>query len=258
MRIVKTLISFVVASNAFGQTDPDSAIAVPMILLTEVSSGGAPQGKEIAFMVTQDVTSADNSIVIPRGAIAYGKVVWSRSAGAISKFLNEPARLAVAIDRTVTADGKTIHLQATNSKEGKPLQFTGENTRVDVASDELKKILADESSKKALQQMLEVFSGSDMGSAGIVAGLAKRLNLSSMFQLAEARSLGDLVSVFKGIAAGQIARVGVGEAGLVIGAITELAGLRRSVGNLISGLFKGRNIRAFPGTPVVAYVRRDP
>lgn len=255
MRIVQTLISFVFAANAFAQTDPDSAIAVPMILLTEISSGGAPQGKEIAFMVTQDVTSAGNSIVIPRGAIAYGKVVWSRSAGAISKFLNEPARLAVTIDRTVTADGKTIQLQATNSKDAKPLQFTGENTNTEAASDELKKILADETSKKALQQMLDVFSGEDMGDAGIVAGLAKRLNLTSMFQLAEARSLGDLVSVFKGVAGGQLTRVTVGQAGLVVSAITELAGLRRSVGGLISGLFKGRNIRAFPGTPVVAYIR---
>jgi hypothetical protein len=40
----------------------------------------------------------------------------------------------------------------------------------------------------------------------------------------------------------------------VIDAISELAGLRKSVGDRISGLFKGRNIKAYPGTPVTAYV----
>ena len=104
--------------------------------------------------------------------------------------------------------------------------------------------------------MLGGLIGDEMGSDDVVSALAARLNLSGLKQLADARSLGDLVGVFKGIAVGQVTRVASGHVLTVIDAVSELAGLRRSVGNRISGLFKGRNIRAFPGTPVTAFIIR--
>jgi hypothetical protein len=198
--------------------------------------------------------SDDNRVLVPRGAVAYGRVAWSRAAGAVSKFLNEPARLAISIDRTVSTDGKTVYLRATNTKDNEPFHFTGENTGVERASEELEKVLADETSKKALEEMLGGLSGKDMGSSDIIAALAGRLNLNATKQLAEANSLKDLVGVLKGIAAGQVTRVATGHALLIIDSIGELAGIRKSVGDRISGLFKGRNIKAFPGTPVTAYV----
>jgi hypothetical protein len=253
-RCAALLVLFCLACESMPQAEIKAGTEVPLILLTELSSGGSEQGKEVAFMVTKDVMSEDNRVLIPRGAIAYGRVAWSRSAGAVSKFLNEPARLAVSIDRTVASDGKTVYLQATKSPDHDPLHFTGENTGVERASDELEKILADEASKKALAAMLEGLSGKDMGSSDIIAALASKLNLSAMKQLADANSLNDLAYVLKGIAQGQVTRVATGHALLVIDAISELAGIRKSVGDRISGLFKGRNIKAFPGTPVTAYV----
>lgn len=243
------------ACNSLPQVKVDEGTEVPLILLTELSSGGSEKGKDVAFMVSADVVSSDNRVLIPKGAIAYGKVEWSRAAGAISKFLNEPARLAVTIDRTVAVDGKTVMLKATKNNE--PFHFTGDNTGIDRASDELEKILADEETKKSLQKMLEGLSGADMGDSKIISMLAERLNLGSMRKLADTNSLNDLIGALKGIAAGEIARVATGQATLVIEAIAELAGIRKTVGDRISGLFKGRNIKAFPGTPVTAYVAKE-
>jgi hypothetical protein len=135
--------------------------------------------------------------------------------------------------------------------------FTGDNTGFERASDELEKILADEASKKSLQQMLEGLAGIDMGDSKIVTMLAERLNLGSMKKLAETNSLNDLVGALKGIAAGELTRIATGQTTLVIEAIAELAGIRKTVGDRISGLFKGRNIKAFPGTPVTAYVAKE-
>ena len=253
-RTAALLLLACLACESLPQAEIKVGTEVPLILLTELSSGGSDHGAEVAFMVSKDVISDDNRVLIPRGAIAYGRVAWSRAAGAISKFLNEPARLSVSIDRTVSVDGKTVYLKATNTKDNEPLHFTGENTGIERASDELEKILADEASKKALENMLGGLAGKDMGSNDIIAALAARLNLSATKQLAEANSLKDLVGVLKGIAAGQVTRVATGHAILVIDSIGELAGIRKSVGDRISGLFKGRNIKAFPGTPVTAYV----
>lgn len=258
--IKKLLAASMIAAVCVNSSAQDAPVAadveVPLILLTELSSGGTGKGSKVAFMVTQDVHSSDGTLVIPRGAIAYGTVTWSRSAGMISKFLNEPARLAVAIESTVSADGKVVPLQFNKSDAKEALRFTGANTGIERASEELEKVLADAEAKKALANMLEGLLGKQMGSDDIVAILAARLQLSSLKQMAEARSLGDIIGVFKGIATGEITRIATAHTGLVVDAISELTGLRRSVGDRISGLFKGRNIRAYPGTPVKAYIRR--
>src|SRR5688500_6199471 len=103
----------------------DSGTEVKLILMQQLSAGGSKEGEEVAFMVTEDVTRSGR-ILIPRGAIAYGRVNWSRSAGALSKITNEPARLAVTIDRTTSIDKRTVMLQAT--EDGEPFHFSGKNT----------------------------------------------------------------------------------------------------------------------------------
>ena len=228
---------------------------VPLLLLTELSSGGSGEGQRVAFMVTKDVTGADAAVIVPKGSIAYGKVVWSRSAGAISKFLNEPARLAISIDSTSAADGSPIALVASGADEKGVFHLTGGNTGIERASNAIEEVLADPDAKKALEVMLGGLIGNEMGGNDVVKLLANRLSLSSIAKLVDANSLGDLVGAFKSIASGELKRIGSAHAGLVIEAIAELSGLRKSVGDRISGLFKGRNIRAFPGTPVVAYIK---
>lgn len=253
-----SLLSLVVlaclACNSLPRVEVPAGTEVPLILLTEISSGGSAQGMEVAFMVSDDVMSPDKRVLIPKGAIAYGRVSWSRVAGAVSQFLNEPARLAVTIDRTVSIDGKTVLLEATKSKDGEPFHFTRENTETSRANEQLERVLSDNEAKKALEKMLNGLLGEEMGDADKVSDLAEKLNLRSTKKLADEQSLGDLEGVLKSINAGDVARIATGHASLVIEAIAELAGVKKTVGDRISGLFKGRNIKAFPGTPVTAYV----
>lgn len=225
-----------------------------LMLLTELASGEAKLGEEVALLVTENVTSVDNRILIPRGAVAYGRVAWSRSAGALSKFVNEPARLAINIDRTTGIDGKTVFLRAMKTDDGEPFHFTGANTGTVRASEALTKYLNDPEAKKEVEALLSGLKGGEMGSAESVAKIAEDLKLKSTEQLAKQHSLKDLEYTIGRISAGDLTRVATGDPTVVIQAITELAGLRFAVGDRISGIFKGRNIRAYPGTVLSAYV----
>ncbi|MDQ2986366.1 MAG: hypothetical protein M3R13_06540 [Armatimonadota bacterium] len=225
-----------------------------LMLLTELASGEAKLGEEIALLVTENVTSIDNRILIPRGAVAYGRVAWSRSAGALSKFVNEPARLAINIDRTTGIDGKTVFLRAKKVEDGEPFHLTGSNTGTIRASAALTKYLEDPEARKAIESLLSGLKGGEMGSSESIAKIAEDLELKSTEQLAKQHSLKDLEYTIGRISTGDLTRVATGDPTVVIEAITELAGLRFAVGDRISGIFKGRNIRAYPGTPLRAYV----
>ena len=252
----KFLLAFVVLAGCSAQPPPPARLVegteVPLMLLTELSAGGSEEGTEVAFMVTKDVKAPDDRVLIPRGAIAYGRVSWSRSAGALSKVVNEPPRLAVSIDRTTAIDDQTIYLQATAT--GEPYHFSGKNTGARRASEGLAAALDDKSTRKALEQLLGAFEGKRMGDEEIVEGLARKLDLKNTEQLAEGRSVRELEKILEGVADGSVTRVTGAQTTLLIDTITELAGLRVNVGDRIAGIFKGSTIRAYPGTPVTASV----
>ena len=229
-------------------------VEVPLLLLTELSSGGSEEGKRVAFLVTADVAGADGKVIVPKGAVAYGKVVWSRASGAISKFLNEPARLAINLETVAGVEDKPLALTPVGADAKGVLHLNDENTGIQRASEAVEEVLADPDSKKALEAMLGGLIGKEMGANDVVALLAKRLSLTNIAKLIEVNSLSDLVGTFKSIAAGEITRIGTAHTGIVLEAITELTGLRKSVGDRIAGLFKGRNIRAYPGTPIKATI----
>lgn len=225
---------------------------VPLILMTELASGGSRQGEEVVFLVTADVLGSDGKVAIRRGTLAFGRVAWSRSAGALSQFVNEPARLAVSVDRAEAIDGQVVYLRATETED--PFHFTRENTAVLKRTNAVDKALADPDTKAAIEKLLKGLEGENMGTPSAVADLAEALGMQETKRLADSRTLNDLEQALKGISAGDIARVAAGDTSLVVSAITEIAGLRQVVGDRIGGLFKGRNIRAFPGTPLTAYV----
>ena len=97
-------------------------------------------------MVTRDVKATDDRVLIPRGAIAYGRVSWSRSAGALSKVVNEPPRLAVSIDRTTAIDDQSVYLRATAT--GEPHHYSGKNTGTRSATEGLAAALNDKDIKQ--------------------------------------------------------------------------------------------------------------
>lgn len=225
---------------------------VPLILLQELSAGASKVGTEVALMVTEDITSPDGRILIPRGAIAYGRVNWSRSAGALSKVVNEPPRLAVTVDRTVSIDNKTVMLQA--SQSGDPFQFTGKNSGAKNATEGLTKALEDDATRAKLETLFGAFEGKPMGDQRVVRELATELNLKNIETMARGHSIREIEGVMRSIAEGEATRIVGGQTTLLIDTIAELAGLRIDVGDRISGIFRGNTIHAYPGTPVTAYV----
>jgi hypothetical protein len=224
---------------------------VELILMQQLSAGGSKEGEEVAFMVTEDVAS-NGHVLIPRGAIAYGRVNWSRSAGALSKITNEPPRLAVTIDRTTSIDKRTVMLQA--NEDGEPFHFSGKNTSPSQASAMLDQTLQDEQTKQQVERLFKAFEGGSIGDERVVRELAEKLGLESTEKMARDHSIKDIESVFNQILQGEATRVVGGETTLLIDTIAEIAGLRFSVGDRIAGIFRGPTIHAYPGTPVTAYV----
>jgi hypothetical protein len=250
MRKLSLIGAALLTAAAFAQSNNE----VSLLLLTELSAGGSPEGKRVALLVTEDFT-APNGTNVPKGSIAYRKVHWSRSAGALSGLFNEPARLAIKLDSVAGMDGNPVALVPVGADKEGVFHFHGGNTGIERASDAIEEVLNDAGAKEALEVMLGGLLGKEMGSNEVVALLAKRLSLANIAKLVEVNSLGDLVGTFKSIAAGEITRIGTAHAGIVIEAVTELTGLRKSVGDRIAGLFRGRTIRAYPGTPVRAIVK---
>lgn len=73
-------------------------------------SGRARLGETVAFEVVSDVRAADGqSVLLPKGALAFGTVAESRGAGAFGK----PGRLRVACDYVLLADNTRVPLRPT-------------------------------------------------------------------------------------------------------------------------------------------------
>lgn len=249
MRKLSLIAAALLTTAAFAQSKNE----ISLLLLTELSAGGSSEGKRVAFLVTEEFKAGEKTV--PKGSVAYGKVHWSRSAGALSGLFNEPARLAIKLDSVASSDGGAIALVPVGADKNGVFHFHGGNTGIERASDAIEEVLNDATAKEALEVMLGGLIGKEMGSNEVVALLAKRLSLPNIGKLIEVNSLGDLVSTFQSIAAGEITRIGTAHAGIVVEAIAELTGLRKSVGNRIAGLFRGQTIRAYPGTPIKAIVK---
>ena len=253
MRFAPLLLVLLIACSAETPTATlEAGTEIPLILMQQLSAGGSKEGEEIAFMVTEDIKSFDNRILIPRGAIAYGRVNWSRSAGALSKITNEPPRLAVTIDRVTSIDNRTVMLQATEA--GEPFHFSGKNTSPRSATDMLDRSLKDEQTRSQIESLLAAFEGKSMGDDRVIREIAEKLGLQQTEKMARGHSIKDLEGIIQQVLDGRATRIVGGETTLIIDTIAELAGLRFSVGDRIAGVFRGPTIHAYPGTPVTAYV----
>jgi hypothetical protein len=253
MRLAPLLFVLLIACSAEIPTATlESNTEVPLMLMQQLSAGGSKEGEEIAFMVTEDIKSSGNKVLIPRGAIAYGRVNWSRSAGALSKITNEPPRLAVTIDRTTSIDNRTVMLKATES--GEPLHFSGKNTSPRSASDMLDRSLKDEQTKAEIERLFAAFEGKSMGDDRVIREIAEKLGLEQTEKMARNHSIKDVEGIIRQVLDGNATRIVGGQTTLIIDTVAELAGLRFNVGDRIAGLFRGPTIHAYPGTPVTAYV----
>jgi hypothetical protein len=158
----------------------------------------------------------------------------------------------VSIDRTTAIDNRTVMLQATRDNE--PFHFSGKNTNLETAGEELSEALQDESTRSELERLFGAFEGDSIGDERVIHELAERLGLDSTAKMASEHSLSDVESILKRVVDGEATRIVGGQTTLIIDTVAEIAGLRLKVGDRIAGLFRGPTIHAYPGTPVTAYV----
>ncbi|MBA3726082.1 MAG: hypothetical protein H0W86_06430 [Armatimonadetes bacterium] len=227
------------------------------ILLRELTSGGSNEGDSVPLLAMEDVKDAEGRVLIAKGAIAYGKVAWSRGATGFTSVAKQPARLAITIETTIASDGQPVELKADKEdKEGR-YRLTQDNTSRERASDALSELLEGADSKETLEQIQKMFEGGEIPAfRPNTEDVARRLGLANTLALAQKGGLAAIPGLLRDIGRGSLTHIAGAEAGLLVGAINELANVGGQVGGWIAGRLKGSNIRAYAGTPITVYVAK--
>jgi hypothetical protein len=236
---------------------------VSLILLKQLESGGSRQGEEVPLLVVEDVKDEKGRILIAKGTEAQGKVTWSRKSSAFTELVNQPARLAISIDETKAVDGGAVKLTANlEDEEGAEFGLNRSNTRREEASAQLQEVFKDDSARQALEEVLKMMDESqraDLQSLNAnISTLTDRLSLPNTQNLARQGELGKIADLLSQLRRGSVAAdLLTGGSGMTLGAVMELADLTRRAGGSLFNMFKGRNIKAYIGTPLEAFVAED-
>lgn len=237
--------------------------SVPAVLMANLESGEAKEGDAVPFLVVDDVR-VGNAVVVPKGTAFKGKVAWSRGQDALDAISNRPARLEVQVVELPAVDGKAVKLAATRElKEEEHLEFNRQNTGLDKLAPQIAAAVEDPKNAKALEALGQLVQNGSLGS--VTEGTAKEelqkfTEAAGMSRLSEALTNGNQASVedlMKKLQSGQSISLAGADGALPLDAVIEVVRFAGQVPDRIGGMFKGRNIRAYIGTPVTVYVRED-
>ncbi|MDF2441233.1 MAG: hypothetical protein JWN98_2217 [Abditibacteriota bacterium] len=81
----------------------------------QLSSNKSRTGQEVRYRVHEDVLGEDKSVLISRGAEAFGKILTARGAGGLGR----KGKLDFSIERVQAADGTIVPLRSTQKVDGK-------------------------------------------------------------------------------------------------------------------------------------------
>ncbi|MBV6458091.1 MAG: hypothetical protein HONBIEJF_01214 [Fimbriimonadaceae bacterium] len=280
MKLFVTLLAVIaVAGGAFwyfaaGNDEPAAGIAatghqpqiravakagtrVPVMLMNKLASGDSKVGETGVFLVTEDIKDAAGHTVIPQGAIVTATVVQSRSAGAVSALLNEPARLVIEFGELRSSDA-TAKVETRSKKPGE-LQLTADNTGLPDLATDIGEVWDDPETRQGLQELARVvLEGRVPGAeaAKLMEHAAERLKLNSTADAIRGNNLDTLARVGDSLASGSLS-VATGDVMATAAALQELLGLAGAVSSRLEGIFKGRNVRAYPGTEFEVFLAED-
>jgi hypothetical protein len=230
---------------------------VKLILMDPLSSGGSKEGEQVSFVVSEDVLGEGGKVAIPKGSRAVGVVSWSRGQGTISVLKNEPARLAVKISEVVTPAGDRVALMT--KKEGEAYHFTRDNTgRKDIAQ-AISKIYSSKEEQEKLSRVLDsikdgkVFSNETERKEAVQ--VARDLGLDALADSLTGEKLDDLKGAYADLGKQKEDLRKLSSTNLLFAAL-EYRSLLGAAQGTLEGVFKGRQIRAFPGTEVPAQVAK--
>lgn len=220
---------------------------VKLILFDELTSGGSKEGTEVRLVLAEPLEG------LPKMSPARAVVAWSRSEGTLGGLMNRPARLTLTLKSLTGPNGEEIPLSA-DPKEPEDYELNRANTgRPDAKAQDVPDP-KDEAPQLAVRELIERGQSGGLD-AQQVGDLARKLGMDETAKVADAGRLKEVQSLCRAV------RDGTSVAGLASGgtvaAAMELVHLAGDVGQRLGRSLGGRNIRAYPGTEVPAYVVRE-
>jgi hypothetical protein len=215
-----------------------------LMLFDELTSGGSEKGGEVRLALAEPLSG------LPALCPASAAVSQSRTEGTLGALLNQPARLAIELKSLKTPAGEEIPLAA-DEKGAPEYELNRANTG---RPEEPPVALGDERVQMSIRDLIQ--KGQTEGlDPKQVADLAKRLNLAETAKLADAGKLDEVQSLIQAVRSGtNLANLASGG---TVGACMELVKVAGDTCARIGKKLGGRNIRAYPGTIVTAYVAKD-
>ena len=235
-------------------------LEVRAVLLSELTSGGSNEGDDVPMMVAEDIRDASGAVVVVKGTPLLGKVTWSRAEGALGALTNQPARLNFKFDTVPAVDGTALKLSAVTG-EAKDYELNRDNTGKTEPSAQLEKLAEDTTNEQALEAVRELFDKGDASKLDSpetrqkLSAIAQQMglaNTSKLIEKNEVDKMNDLVRQLR--QGGTVAALASGGSATLVDAALELANVAGQVGSRLGRMLGGRNIKAYVGTPVKAYV----
>jgi hypothetical protein len=234
---------------------------VPLVLMEKLESGGTEEGETARFVTAEDVV-VNGGVVIPAGQPVQAEVVWSRAANVASDIINQPARLQVVFESIELASGERISLSGLASEPAEPYEFNRENTGRELSQDALSRLWDDPDTRDLMEHLAKGMSGEeslnlDRQDAEELRVIARELGLdetTEMLENGDASAVETLERALLSAQSGDVSGFESPESLLAVAAISELGNLASGVDRSLRGIFKGRNIRAYVGTPVTVYI----
>lgn len=242
---------------------------VPAILTKGLESGVDDEGTEVSMVASEDVKDAAGHVLIAKGAPVKGSVSWSRRESTTDAITNRPARLKFKFTSATAVDGQTVDLCADTAKPDEPYELNRGNTGTEAASQALDAMIQDDKDKEVLDEVSDLVEKGDMrvllqpDSKERLASIAQRMQMPELQTLAQSSINQDadaqkIKTMLEQVRSGGNVSVN-GAPGLMsnLMGVMQLASLAGQIGDRLGRALHGRNIKAYPGTPVEAYVLKD-
>lgn len=233
---------------------------VHAILLTELTSGGSQKGDPVMMMTTDEIKDGSGNVLVPKGASMIGDVTWSRAEGTLGSLTNEPARLNFKFKSLILPDGSTADVSASPDQADADYELNRENTGFVSTSRQID-ALAEGSDNAAAMAVLQnlVQSGKlNEQDKAKIADLAQQLDLPATTKAVTNEDIDKVASLIQKVRQGAtVGSLASGGSMVVVDAAIELIDAAGELGDRLSRTLGGRNIHAYVGTPVTAYVEED-
>lgn len=224
---------------------------VKLLLLTPLSSSGSQKGDKVRWLVGEPVR-AGGGTVIAEGTVVEGEVVEAREGSVVGALTNRPARLAVKFGPLRAVDGTEIEIAG---GDGAVLALTKANTRREPGH--VLEAWEDPEARKYAEQLFgRMAKGEKLSSREQEEADRLLSKLTERYGLTKAKEAGGSAVLGK-VLAGDAAGLSLGQLGLAVEALGELADLVGGADKAVRRMFTGSNIAATVGLEVTVSTQED-